>query len=426
VSEEIESHPITLQNITDKDPIESSNIGFPLKDIFQLIYHSSLLGGVILSILFFTFYIEAFPSIDNLSQLSSYIITVFGVAFFFITYFSITIIAPALILFEHNLSNSEYKNLIWHIFIISTVIIVIINSVIYYNELECLFWLFSLFLIIPLCQYLLIKCYKYEWKTLKSFSVWGSFFSYIILSIFFIALIISSNSYQHSKSDTILISILLQAIFAIPNAIVLYNITSLTTNTISQISKIRQIVKLVSLIVIIFIGIVSLIFSVLKKPNPIIIAPFSLLKLGHYKAELHFKEDFIKKHPSFVADTNSTYNTFSVLSSIGDEYVIKKTSPFTIIHFANNETNVSQIQFNKKMYWYKENNNSVVVVWNTPNLKSIEKNTSILTKIKQEIDTTNPNKNYRVYRIKKENVDFSVVGNEIDLQLTRLRDNADF
>lgn len=418
--EEIESHPIPLQNITDNDPIKSSNTGFPLKDIFQLIYHSSLLGGVILSILYFTLSAEVFPSIDNISQLASYIIAVFGVAFFFVGYIFLTIIAPSAIMIDKDFKANK-KHIVWHLLSVNIIIIIMITYAIASKTPFNLLWILSFIITIPITQLFLNAYSKGTCEDLNSFYFKLSLFTYTTLSTLFSVFIIGASVDSNMSILSIFcITLSLQFMFFVPNTLIILH-RELFHNFNANIKKILLII---SGAIAIILSILTLIFQFSNKPNSIIIAPFSLLKLGHYKAELHFKEDFIKKHPSFIADTNSMSNTFFVLSSIGDEYVIKKTPIFTVIQAQNNEINVKQIQFDKKMYWYKENNDSVI--WNVPDLKTLEKDTSILTNIKQEIDNANQNKNYRVYRIKKENIDFPVVGNEIDLQLTRLRDNAGF
>lgn len=54
--------------------------------------------------------------------------------------------------------------------------------------------------------------------------------------------------------------------------------------------------------------------------------PFELLKLGHYKATLQFKEDFIQKDNPFSKSNlnNCKEGYFFIRSSIGDEYILQE------------------------------------------------------------------------------------------------------
>lgn len=390
-----------------------------ISEIFQIIYHSSLLGGVILSILYFVFSVGAFPSIGNISELASYIITIFGVAFFFVTYFSITIIAPAFTLSDTNLPTQKYKNLIWHFCIISLIIVCVLNLVIYYDSLAYMYWLLTIFIVLPLLQLLLNKYFSAEWKDIIRISIWGSFSIYILLSILFLALIISTNSHgKEDFEDVFMASIFLQAMFLIPNTIIIYNINLLN----SSMKNLKQIIKLIIFVMIIIIGIISIVFSIFHKPNPIVIAPFSLLKLGHYTAELHFKNDFTKMYP-FPTDSNSTSNTFFVLSSIGDEYIISATPRYIINKVDENKTfKIGNIisKNDNKMYWYNDQNYSTI--WKDANLIT-EVNSTISKNLQDEINKTQFNP-YRIYRIKKENIEFEVVGKEIEMQSTIWERNA--
>lgn len=344
-----------------KDEKEKS---LPINEPFKVLYHASLIGGIILSILYFMFYGNALPSIGNISQLSSYLIAIFGVALIFIIYFIVTTISPSLVLFENNFIKEYYKNIIFQKILIALINIIIFNLIAYYNDIRFALMFASSFIFIFIFQLFLVKKYSYKWDILKSVPVWSSFISYSLLSIFFIALMLSpiSSTPASFNMTILLISLLAQCLFTIPNAIFLHNMASFTNTSKASV---RNVLRLLLLTTIVIISILSMAFSILKQPNKLITTPFSILKFGYYTAELHFKQEFIdKSNPFPLNDTNQTSNIFFILSSVGDEYI------FCDIN-STHEHNVS-----------------------------------------------------RMYRIKKENVEFEVVGKEIEAQSTVWKHNA--
>lgn len=392
--------------------------GIQLKDIFQLIYHSSLLGGSILSILYFTFYAEIFPSINNLSQLGSYVVTIFGVALFLVSYLSLAMITPSLTVLSYNLNKRKKNQILLGYIIISFFIVLSICT-------EKLFFLFGLLILIGIPLFKLeknwtiklifkkhiftIKHTKFYSKILYIYSI--SWLLYFVFSILFLLIFVNNND----NNDKALIDI---SIIFIQIMILFANAYIIRENKAFQEpqNNLKKIFNIMLVLLMLFISIISIVFIYTKKSNPIVIAPFSLLKLGYYTSELHFKEEFIKKHP-FPTDSNSTINTFFVLSSIGDEYIISSTPLYKVKKVDENKTiKIGNIisKADNKIYWYNDQNHSII--WSNSYLTN-EVNLTVAQNLQDEINQ-NQFKPYRIYRIKKENVDFEIVGKEINQQST--------
>ena len=407
-------------------PIQKSNNGLDFKDIFQLIFHISLSGGIILSILFFTFYVEAFPSVDNISQLSSYIITVFGVALFFVVYLSFTMLTPSLLIISNKSNTFKRRRLIvgWAFISLSIFISVYFNSILglwgllFLLGLPIKVRLYKKFWIISL--YLPYKVFFVKWKKhiQKSYAVlsyfiipWGMYF---LFSALFVSIFTSKIP------DNILYTF---SIFLLQFMILFSNSYLIIENkTFSDIqNNLKKITTITITIVFIFIAIISFIFISAKKPNPIIVAPFSILKLGYYKAELHFKEDFINKSKPFILnETNQTSNIFFVLSSVGDEYIIKEIKYAHYI--ADDNTSHDQLfafTYCNELYYCEDENFSKIWRLNDKNQLTQLKNVPLdfNLSIKKEFNRWKQWKE-PIYRIKKDNIAFEIVGKEIEAQST--------
>jgi len=80
---------------------------------------------------------------------------------------------------------------------------------------------------------------------------------------------------------------------------------------------------------------ISFYFTALKIDNPIIVLPFQHFRLGNYSEELHFKQSYINETNFLnMKEHNQTRKTFFILSSMGDEYILKndknETQPYRI------------------------------------------------------------------------------------------------
>jgi hypothetical protein len=150
-----------------------------------------------------------------------------------------------------------------------------------------------------------------------------------------------------------------------------------------------------------------------KKDNIIIIAPFKMLQLGNYNAELHFKKEFIMNEKPFALnDKNLTYGVFKVLSSIGDEYIIQEIR----VEEKINSHLFYKLVVGGKPYYYCDNNNSVFIknkdnsLTKTMNFKIIEEAKKLREYNKQNVNSS--------YRIDKDNITFEKTGNSINWSAT--------
>lgn len=183
-------------------------------------------------------------------------------------------------------------------------------------------------------------------------------------------------------------------------------------------------------IAISYLAIISIIFSALKIDNPMIVKPFELLKLGYYKAELHFKEDFVNKaNPFPLNENNQTSNVFFILSSIGDEYILRETRTAEDHNDSNvsNHNNLYPFDYNGTRYYCEDDNQSLIWSASRSNKNYIHK---IKNRTRDFNETIKKQLEYwktidqKTYRIKKENVEFEVVGKEIETQSTVWEHNA--
>jgi|GEM_PF-6904389 len=174
-------------------------------------------------------------------------------------------------------------------------------------------------------------------------------------------------------------------------------------------------------IAISYLVITSIIFAALKIDNPMIVQPFKLLKLGYYKTELHFKEDFINKaNPFPLNETNQTSNTFFVLSSVGDEYIIKEIK---YAHYvADNNISHNQLfpfTYCDELYYCEDENFSKVWKLNDKDqlirLKNVPLDFNL--SIKKEFNRWKQWKE-PIYRIKKDNIEFEIIGKDFESRST--------
>lgn len=108
---------------------------------------------------------------------------------------------------------------------------------------------------------------------------------------------------------------------------------------------------------LIVVWILSFILVYQKQDVFFITKPFELLKLGHYKATLQFKEDFIQKDNPFSKSNlnNCKEGQFFIHSSIGDEYILEELEE----HVKYNEglkenNNTKKVQFRPAVYRIKK------------------------------------------------------------------------
>lgn len=405
---------------------------FQLKDIFQLIYHSSLLGGVILSILYFTFSAETFPSIGNISQLASYIIAVFAVAILFIFILAITLASPFFFILSQNLDHHQKIILMWSYSIITLSSFLTVASLYYFDSKKSFWILLGLILLLMIPKRLLqnkdqpkIPLYHFQ-STISYLKIdWTiSFVFYLFISLFFLSSFIVRN--HNLDKNTVVI-----ALFGFLLIVWFINVYLIKNNEIinNPNKNFKKTIQSIGIILFIFIFGISMIFIYLKKPNPIVIVPFSQLKLGHYTAELHFKDDFINKaNPFSLNETKQTSNTFFILSSIGDEYILRETrNTIGYNGSQNNHNDLFPFDYNGTRYYCEDDNQSLIWKISDTNKIHIQK---VTNRTYDFNETVQKQLEYwkiidkKTYRIKKENIEFEVIGKEINTQSTVWEHNA--
>lgn len=183
------------------------------------------------------------------------------------------------------------------------------------------------------------------------------------------------------------------------------------------------------IVIFIFLSITALIFKISNKPNLIITTPFSILKLGYYQAELHFKDEFINKHPFNLNNNYQTNNVFFILSSVGDEYILRETRKAMEYNESNisHHTGLYPFDYNGTRYYCEDDNQSLI--WIIPDSKN-----KYILKVKNRTRDFNATIEKQLqywktidqksYRIKKDNVELEVVGKEIEMQSTVWKHNA--
>ncbi|MDD4885048.1 hypothetical protein [Sulfuricurvum sp.] len=196
------------------------------------------------------------------------------------------------------------------------------------------------------------------------------------------------------------------------------------------ILKKDPIIKTLAIIGILLLFTISQFFNVHRIDNPMITYPFHALKLGYYKAELYFKNDFINKSNPFpLNENNQTLNTFFILSSIGDEYILRETRTAEDHNDSNvsNHNSLYPFDYNETRYYCEDDN--ISLIWkisdlNNTYIQKVTKRSYDFNKTVEKLLTHWKTIDQKIYRIKKENIDFEMVGKEIEKQSTIWRINS--
>lgn len=79
-----------------------------ISSIFKPLYQISITGGLLIGIMYFTFYVEAFPSMDGL-EIINYILAIFSLSVFIAIVLAVPLLAPALLSFIVNIKPIDEK-----------------------------------------------------------------------------------------------------------------------------------------------------------------------------------------------------------------------------------------------------------------------------------------------------------------------------
>lgn len=267
------------------------------------------------------------PRFSSATDLVAYLIVIFGSALILSVVLSLLAILPSLIL-NTTSPTEEQKRSFPKVFLFSYAAIQIgIIALACFMQYE---WPCIVLIMLGLVMSLVVILYFKNLRDAISLASLKKYFVFtypiIISSIVQIPLILIAiiNLYDNTKSFES--SILLYSLISIFIGIILILLNKIFLDSVNldDLQSSKQSFKYLVFILLAVSFFISIGYLVAKKPNPIIIFPFQKLKLGYYGAELHFKKEFIEKSNLF--DFNST-DTFFILSSVGDEYVLQKDTP---------------------------------------------------------------------------------------------------
>lgn len=363
-----------------------------------MIFKASLAIGAFISWAFFSFYVNALPSLGNLGDITIYLIAISAWSFLFAIFLIAITFASSFMIryssFYHSYSPKSIA-LYYPIFIFISAFILSLLALCESPQISWVIVFVLLFLIMPLLYSFIIVNKSRKWfERITDIGLPLIFFSPITLLIGY-------------AINTVLLDGWKQALFIILS-IVFFAVWNLLIIAEKKLTWQINLFIVSSTLVIL-----SITFTTAKISNPFIVKPFQLLQLGYYKAELHFKNEFMHEPTPFkLNENNESSNTFFILSSIGDEYILQET-PKTYIDVKkdkNTTIRVEQIDINGTRYWYKTEENNFLV-WTDKNLThqvDINISTNIQTKNKQ--CESNQLKCSKIYRIKKDNIAFEITG----------------
>lgn len=367
-----------------------------------IVFKLSIVIGAFISWAFFSFYVNALPSLGNLGDITIYLIAISAWSFLIaLLLIAMTFASSFLIRYSSYYHTYSAKSiaLYYPIFILISVFVL---SLLAFCEAPQILWTATfvfLFLIVPLL-YTYFLHNEIRKKSERIADIGGPliFFSPIALLIGY-------------AINTMILNEWAQALFIILS-IVFFAVCNLLIIAEKKLTWQINLFIVSSALVIL-----SITFTTAKISNPLIVSPFKLLQLGYYNSELHFKNGFMKESIPFkLNDNNATSNTFFILSSMGDEYILQET-PKTYIDVKKDENTtirVEQIDINGTSYWYQIDKNNLLV-WTDKNLtQQVDINISDDIQSKNERCESNQLKCSKIYRIKKENIAYEITGIDKD------------
>ncbi len=372
------------------------NIVGSLEFLFKL----SLALGAFISWMFFTFYVGALPSFGNIGDVATYLVLIV-LSSSLILVMILLVSFPFPFFLKDSFSKDEIVSKKQReIGATYFMVYPLASIIIYWLFKDNVYFGYILFFMIVIVSYGCsvwlswietpepIKFRKLFQSGITKFIVLLVFSSASFLTV---SIVLDINFYY---------SILLLLVFiGIGNAIILLG---------SNINKTNYTIG-IGFFLIVF----SAVLPLSKIDNPIIVKPFELLKLGHYKAELHFNKEFmINNNPFPLNENNSSSNTFLILSSIGDEYILKE-----VRHEKDQDGHtVYRFDFNQSAYCYDDK--SFIGQYDNKECKKIQNVTFELNATANKLRNYWKKTNNKVYRFKKEDVTFEVTGNGLKREFT--------
>jgi MFS family permease len=297
----------------------------------KLLFYSSILAGVIWNLFYFGLVVNVLPDFD-IENLAVYLVAIFGIGFFMVFVFTLSFIYAGLMLRANKSKELDKwlkesrRNAITFYILQAVGIFISICIIIVFEDLSTYNLVLILFLILAFISLALLKSsvLKFSEKLrLIPNACWYSAITLFIIMVFILMGIKIESYYDKLFFGITLFSMLsLSAIF---NGIV-----ALEGLGFARITRNPNINFFIGFFVLLFI--VSIIFPYMtlsNNPNPFLIAPYRLLRIGQVCASLTLDNDFvIDTHltKKLELEKNEGKFDFKILSSIGTEYIVEYPS----------------------------------------------------------------------------------------------------
>jgi len=365
-----------------------------IKDISESVFKISLFIGIVISWAYFSFYVGVMPSFTSIGDVTGYL--VFIVIWALITSILIILLLLPTLLLKQIIENTNIKSAF--AMRLSMSYIALVPLILYFFILEdnIKYTLFGMTFLPVIFVYILYKVYgknvDYEYSAL--------FFIYFMYS--FITLMTMNILYD--QSHTVIFPFFLVLVMLYYFVLVgKYSYNGIAIFSIG------------------FLIAVSIVLALFKIDNPIITMPFEKMKIGYYKAEIHFKKEFIEQaNPFKYNDKNITFANFFVLSSIGDDYIVREYysgGRKGKIKNSQSEDVFYPIILHQGDYWIKQYfmKDDSYDIWKSNEANEFERvdinDTALSLKLldfKEYIRDLND----RIYIIKKSNIDYVKIDND--------------
>lgn len=393
------------ENCNVNNSVDIELMFFKRSKFLDALFKTSLFLGVLVSWFYFSFFVGVLPSFNSIGDATGYLVFIVIWSLLITSLIGLISFAPFFLvrdLYLKRAQNKKRKGILSIFFIIVPISVLIISSFEpsykWINQNPGLFFLVSS-VFFPFIFTLLLNYKKtiVENKLLVLLDSEAFFFLVVYAVFMTIAVLLC---FEINKWLLIFIGFLVYI-----NAMIIF--------------EEKYTPKMIFGVIIFMIMVFSMSSSFAKIDNLIIVKPFEMLKLGHYKAELHFKDDFASKEQPFILnENNQTYGIFYILSSIGDEYIIKEirdeeSSKLDKIFYRFNIKDSDYYYGNDNNLTYVKDKKGIFVEINASNKNYIHVNeeANILRGYGKNIDRS-------IYRIKKDDIAYEKAGKEYDNAFT--------
>lgn len=294
--------------------------------IFKLAYFGAITLGVIWSLLYFGFVANALPDFDA-STLLAYLIAISGIGLFLIIIITLVFIIPGIFywLFQNKKNKEETisrVNPVLYVYILATLIFTYIIC-----EQIKLLGNFIIAFAAVIIAYIALAFEKLAESLSRKSACLTLINFFLFLSIPAMFSFAAASSIQHDPAVIVSFFAVLVLTAAFVNAKIAEEGIGFS-KTSTKRSVLDTIIGFLS-VALFFLLLLSSISMFKGQYNFLLTAPFRILKVGLYKANLTLDKDFIKltkidslRGKSTTSDQSKTKLCFEVLSSIGTEYIV--------------------------------------------------------------------------------------------------------